>query len=147
MKMQIVIFLLLIMSASSFAQKSDTSKIFTSSDYLKKSKKQNTAAWIFLGGGFGVSAIGLIIGVVGAAEELYGIFTEQKSNTLEAGEAIFYVGLASMVTSIPFFIASSKNKKRANGLSSSFKLETRPVMQQGYISKSYYPVVALKLNL
>ena len=147
MKKQIVILLLLTMSATSFAQTTEPAKTLTSSAYLKKSKKQNTAAWIFLGGGFGLSATGLIISVVGAVDEFAGAFTGEKSNTFEAGAAVFYVGLASMLTSIPFFVAASKNKKRATGISASFKLENRPIMQQGYFSKSSYPAIALKLNL
>ena len=147
MKKQIVILLLLTLSVASFGQTTESSKTLTSFDYLKKSKKQNTAAWIFLGSGFTVSATGLIISVVGAVDEFAGAITGEKSNTFEAGAAIFYVGLASMLTSIPFFIASSKNKKRAAGISASFKLETRSMVKQGSMMNSPYPAVALKMNL
>jgi uncharacterized membrane protein len=40
---------------------------------LQKSKKQKSAAWILLGGGAGLTAVGFIIGVTEAAKDLSNI--------------------------------------------------------------------------
>jgi hypothetical protein len=42
--------MLLLMITGSFCQQKDFSKTLTQQDYLQKSKKQKTAAWIMLGG-------------------------------------------------------------------------------------------------
>ena len=78
--------------------------------YSKKNKNQKTTAWIMLGGGF-------VLTVGGAAiiskEMLIDPWTGDTVNPI-GGVIMFYGGLASMTTSIPFFIASGKNKKRAH---------------------------------
>lgn len=147
MKKHIFVLLLMAISANLFSQAPDSLKAFTSSDYLKKSKNQNNAGWIFLGSGFAVSAAGLIVSTIGVAEEFTGIFTGEESKKFETGAVVFYIGVAAMLTSIPFFITASKNKKRANGISASFKLENRLLVKQGAMIKSSYPALALKINL
>jgi len=78
--------------------------------YSKKNKNQKTTAWIMLGGGF-------VLTVGGAAiiskEILIDPWTGDTVNPI-GGVIMFYGGLASMATSIPFFIASGKNKRRAS---------------------------------
>ena len=147
MKKQIVIILLLAISASIFGQKDSIPQTFTSTDYLKKSKKQNTTGWILLGSGFAVAAAGVIVGITGTAEEFAGIFTGDKSNTLEAGAVMSYIGTAAMLGSIPFFIASAKNKRKAREVAFSLKLETRSMVQKSSIIQSGYPALTVKLRL
>ena len=147
MKKQIMIILLLAISATSFSQITESSKIFTNAEYLKKSRKQNTAGWIFLGSGFALSATGLIIGVAGTADEFVGVITDEKSHKWETAGGLFFTGLASMLTSIPFFVSASKNKKKANGVSASFKFEKTQAIQYRYFTTSSYPAIAFKINL
>ena len=115
-------------------------------DYLKKSKNQNPAAWILLGGGFAFATTGIIVGINGAAEEIIGAFSGEKSNTLEIGAGFFYTGLAAMLGSIPLFIASTRNKRKASAVSTFFKIEKRSFTQQARLVKSGYPAIALKIN-
>lgn len=150
--------LLLIVSVLSFSQQTTTASPPVKTDYLKKSKNQNTAAWILLGGGFALTSTGIILGVNGAAEEIAGIFTGEKSNKLEVGAIFFYTGLASMLGSIPLFIASTRNKRKATAVSASFKIETGPFVRpcsaeasakamQTTLIKSGYPAMVIKINL
>ena len=147
MRKQTIILLLLVISINALSQQPDSLKTFTGSDYLKKSKNQKKAAWIFLGSGFAVSAAGLIVSTIGVAEEFTGVFTGQESKKFETGAAIFYIGVAAMLTSIPFFVIASKNKKRAAGISASFKFDNQSLIKQGVMMKSTYPAIALKIPL
>lgn len=147
MKKQVIMLLLLTISVITFSQQTDSLKTFTGSDYLKKSKNQKKAGWIFLGSGFAVSAAGLIVSTIGVAEEFTGIFTGEESKKFETGAVVFYIGVAAMLTSIPFFVTASKNKKRASGISASFKLDNRSLVKQGVMMKSTYPAISLKIIL
>ena len=74
---------------------------------FQKSKKQKTAAWILLGGGAGIAATVIIIIVF----DPLSVFDLKKSNNRGL---LLATGGAAMVASIPFFIASGKNKRKAN---------------------------------
>lgn len=78
--------------------------------YSKKHKNQKRTAWILLTGGTALT----IGGVVGQAASFTVFVFTQPEEINETGSYVALAGLASMVTSIPFFIASGKNKKRAN---------------------------------
>ena len=146
--MRIIIFftLLLIVSGRSFSQQTAAVTPPVKTDYLKKSKNQSTAAWILLGGGFAFTTTGIILGINSVATEIVGAFTGEQSNTFEVGAVFFYTGLASMVGSIPLFMASSRNKRKASAVSASFKIETGPFVKQAALIKSCYPAIALKIN-
>jgi folate-dependent tRNA-U54 methylase TrmFO/GidA len=147
MKKQIVIILLFTISVSTFGQKDTIPQAFNSTDYLKKSKKQNTNGWILLGSGFAVAAAGVIVGITGTVEEFAGIFTGEESNTFETGAVMSYIGAAAMLGSIPFFIASSKNKRKAREVAFSLKLESRFMVQKNSIIQSGYPALTIKFRL
>jgi len=71
--------------------------------YFKKSKRQNRAAWILLGSGIALIGSGIVVA------------SHQKDP--EYGAVAFVLisgpGLATSLVSIPFFIASSRNKRKA----------------------------------
>ena len=78
---------------------------------LKKSKKQKTVAWILLGAGAGVSIIGYAIGSNSYnPDHPLDIFPPGAL----AGGAMILGAAAMAVSSVPFFIASGRNKKKAN---------------------------------
>jgi len=81
---------------------------------LKKSKNQKTAAWILLGAGAGVAITGGIIGTNAIKnsnpDDPWDIFPRGSL----AGGGMVLGGLAATVVSVPFFIASGRNKKKAN---------------------------------
>ncbi|HEX4875493.1 MAG TPA: hypothetical protein VFV31_02405 [Chitinophagaceae bacterium] len=121
-------------------------KQLSKADYLKKSRNQNTAAWILMGGGVTMVSAGLIVGLSDATEALGSIFTGETKEPSDAGPILFYTGAASMLGSIPLFIASSRNKRNASGLSAYFRLENRPLLQRSSFTKAAYPALALKIQ-
>ncbi|MBC6490371.1 hypothetical protein ACFSQD_08620 [Flavihumibacter stibioxidans] len=86
----------------------DTS--LSKSDYLLKSKNQKTAAWVMLGGGTALFIAGVLIGNDTDEGEWFG-------DNLEKGIIVAGVGAGLALGSIPFFISSAMNKRRAAGLS------------------------------
>ena len=121
MKKTIVYFLMLVLPVTSFCQKANDSVPVVKTDYLAKSKSQKTAAFILLG--IGVTT--LTIAAVGDLD-------------LDILGTVVIVGGAATIASIPLFIASGKNKRRAMKASASIKIETVPLIQkQSYIQNSY----------
>jgi len=121
MKKTIVYFLMLVLPVISFCQKTNDSVPVVKTDYLAKSKSQKTAAFILLG--IGVTT--LTIAAVGDLD-------------LDILGTVVIVGGAATIASIPLFIASGKNKRRAMKASASIKIETVPLIQkQSYIQNSY----------
>ena len=108
-----IYFLMLAFPASSFCQKTNDAVPSVQKDYLQKSKHQKTAAWILLGGGTALIATGII---VGTGEDAY--FTDAAGGAAVAG-----IGLLSTIASIPLFIASGKNKKKAMHMTANIKME------------------------
>lgn len=119
----------------------------TKADYLQKSKNQSTAAWILVGGGAVMVTAGAVVGLNDAAESLGSIFTGETKEPSDAGPILFYTGAAAMLGSIPLFIASSRNKRKANSMSAFFKMENRPLLHRNSFSKASYPALAIKINL
>lgn len=131
MKKIIAFALLLIVSSESFSQQTNSLPALTKQDYLKKSRTQNTTAWFIISGG-------LVLGTIS-----YGIsYKEGRTNTAEILE---YTSLATMLGSIPLFIAARKNKKKAMSLS--FKNETMPQLQKGSFVNQPVPSITLKISL
>jgi len=133
MKRIMICAMLLILAATSFSQTTEPttpSTPLTSADYLKKSKAQKTFGFILLG----VGAVTLV--------SISGGNTDLNSVGTLAG-----IGVASALGSIPLFIASGRNKRKAKNASVSFKLEKIPAYQQAGISSGLLPAVAIKLKL
>jgi len=138
---------LLVLSASSFAQQTNPAQSFSREDYLKKSKGQKTAAWIIFGGGVALTSVGMAIGLNDATDALVGLFSLEQPSSSNSGEVLFYSGLVAMAGSVPLFIASSRNKKKAASVSAFFKMEHRSVIQQQSLARATYPALVLKLSL
>lgn len=123
------------------------------SQLMKKSKNQKIAAWIMLGGGFVMTATSLFIAAPKATEDYVGIYGSLLSDepstphdyTVEA--ILLAGGAAAMLSSIPLFIASGKNKRKAKAMSTSIKMEKASVIQGYNMTKINYPVLSLKINL
>ena len=128
MKKSILYFLLLALPAVSFCQKTNDTIPAVKTDYLLKSKNQKTAAWVLLGGGTALIGIGFLIG-------------DSKNATFDdagTGVVLGGIGFLSAVGSIPLFIASGKNKRKAMKATTSIKMETIPLLQaQSFIQNSY----------
>jgi len=128
MKKNILYFLLLALPAASFCQNINDTVPAVKTDYLVKSKNQKTAAWVLLGGGTALIGIGFLIG-------------DNKNSTFDdaaTGALLGGIGFLSTIGSIPLFIASGKNKRKAMKATTSIKMETIPLHQaQSFIQNSY----------
>lgn len=122
MKKTIIFSMLLILSAMSFSQ-----------DYLKKSKSQKTAAWLLLGGGIALDVI--------AAAWAGSDFSSSGPDVL------FVVGSASIVGSIPLFIAAARNKRKAKAATGFLKFEKTPVIQQSGFALRSFPALGVKMHM
>ena len=137
MKKSILYFLLLALPAASFCQKTNDTIPAVKTDYLLKSKNQKTAAWVLLGGGTALIGLGFLIG-------------DSKNATFDdagTGVVLGGIGFLSAVGSIPLFIASGKNKRRAMKATTFIKMEnTRMIHNQSFVQTSY-PAIAFKIKL
>jgi len=118
----------------------------TREDYLKKSKNQKIAGWIMLGGGVALVATAFILpeGESEGYQICATIICEtHKNDGVRAGLAV--VGTLSMLGSIPLFVVSGKNKKRANAVSASFKTENGSFVQGNSLKRINYPALSIKI--
>ncbi len=136
MKKIIICAMLLIIANASFSQQINPSPTLTKQDYLKKSKQHKTIAWVLLGTGIFSTGVGTFkFNFAGSEDEVN-----------NSPSAVFLVtGLAAIGTSIPFFIASSKNKKK--GMNLSFKNEPVPRIQKSGFVYRTIPSLTLKISL
>jgi len=127
---KVTIFILLVaVSIATFPQKNDLEPLLTKQDYLQKSTNQKTAAWILRGSGAAL----FIPGIIWAT-----------TNMDSAGPDILLVaGGACILASVPLFIASRKNKRRAMAMSFNWKQS----IQKNNLVKSVIPSLALKMSL
>ncbi len=135
--MKVVLFCLVLMLAanSAFSQPTTTAaKPLTKADYLKKSKNQKLAAFLFLAGGGTL----IVLGSRDGADDLGN--SEDTRST-----AAVVAGIASLGVSTTLFIASARNKKKSDMMA--IKMEKAPMIQQGSMVYSNYPALALRIKL
>ena len=131
MKKIVICAMFLGLAATSFCQQvQQSSTTLTREEYLKKSKTQKIVGFVLLGAG----AIAFI-SVSGGNTDF---------GTLGA---LVMAGAVSALASIPFFIASGRNKRKANNASLSFKFEKNQTIQPAKISLHSFPAISLKLKL
>ena len=136
MKKIMIYFLLLVIPAASFCQKTNDNVPAVNTDYLQKSKNQKTAAWVLLGGGTVLIGTGFLIG-------------DRKESTFgdaATGAVIAGIGVLSTIGSIPLFIASGKNKRKAMKASAFMKMETVPLLQKQSFIQNSYPAFSVNIN-
>ena len=130
MKKVTICIMLLILSVTTFCQQSQSSKPLTRNEYLTKSKTQKIFGFILLGAG----ATTLII--------------ISKGNTdLKSVGPLAVAGILSTLASIPLFIASGRNKRKAMNVSTSLKIEKLQTIQSNGISFHPLPAISIKINL
>jgi len=139
MKKMISLLLLFAVSLTVFSQQNIPG---INTDYLKKSKKQKKIALILLGGGATFFLTGVVIP---KGELVHSGFLGNDYENDGIKSAFKLTGMLSMLGSIPLFIASSKNKKRAASLG--FRMEKTPSLQQQNFVHHSYPALTLNLSL
>lgn len=112
MKTFITFTLLLTLSTTAFCQKADkklydSSQNLSSKEYLQKSRTQKVGAFILLG--VGLTTLTLI---------------SRGHASFDALPILAIAGTAATLASIPFFIASGRNKKRAMAVSANLSLSS-----------------------
>ena len=145
--------LLLVIPATTFCQKTNDSISVVKTDYLKKSKNQKTAAWVLFGGGLVLTTTSIVMATSKVTEDyvnvIAGVFSSEPppQNDYTAENILLITGTASMLASIPFFIASKKNKRRAIDMSANIKMENARMIQYQSFVQTSYPAIALKIKL
>jgi hypothetical protein len=105
--------------------------------YLQKSNNQKKTGWILLGGG----AVLATVGGIGFSEN-FGIFTD---NTTGDGYGfMFLTGVISGLSSIPFFISSGNNARRAATIT--FYLNPSLNAKSNSLVQNYQPYLGFKIT-
>ena len=139
MRKIIVLMAALIAVNSLFSQQTqkDSVQHGTKDYYLQKSKRQKSGAWAFLIGGTALMGAGLLIGDSKNAD--FG-----QAGT---GAVMFGLGFLADLGSIPLFIASSKNKKRAMKMAISLRIQDALAVQRQNIMNTKFPAISFHIRL
>ena len=129
MKKTILFTILLIISATSFSQQTEPFKPVTKEDFLKRSKSQKTAGFVFLG----ITAV--CIGIAAPGDVSF-----------DALPVLVISGAGAAVTSILLFSAAGRNKRKAMKMSASIDVKKIPDLTSSGIFSEYYPALSLKIN-
>lgn len=135
MKILILFIAYLLLSSNLWSQ--NTAVVPNSKDYyLQKSNNQKRVGWILLGGG----ALLATVGGIGFSEN-FGIFT--SNSTADGYGFLFLTGIVSGLASIPVFISSGNNARRAATITFYVNpnLDTKPVS----IVQNHEPIVGFKI--
>ena len=128
--------LLLAFATTSFSQQTVQKHSMTKTDYLQKSKRQKTFAWICTG--VGVSGLALTIMFVTVANDLDSEF---------AATVPYFISGACVASGIVLFVASGKNKKKAMAASAFLNMEKVPVLQGTSVISQSFPAIGLKIKI
>ncbi len=133
----VALFTSLIASASA-----QQTQALTKTDYLKKSNHQKTTGIVLAVSGTVLATIGLTM----TLSNLTGLLdpNDPPRHNSNTADILGYSGLAIAAASIPFFIASSKNKKKA--FSVSLKNNVMPGIINEKISYRSVPAVSISIG-
>ena len=135
----ITLLIMLAISTNLFSQQTSADK---KSNYQSKSKNQKKVALIMLGGGATLALTGILI----PKGELTHVGFLGNDYENDGVKGVFQLtGFVSMLGSIPLFIASSKNKRKAASISiNNEKIQT---LQKGSFAYKFVPAVRLTIRL
>ena len=142
MKKIILCTMLMAIGATTFCQETNPTTPLTRADYLLKSKKQKTFAWILAGTGVGV----MVVAVATVSEKDAANYLFQTDNSgFNTSATLFAIGGIISLSSIPLFIASGRNKRK--GMRLTFKNERTPQIHKSSFVYRYVPSLSLKISL
>ena len=115
-------------------------------NYLEKSKKQKTAAWIMLGGGGALGITGIVISTHHTVDELTTAFsTGHDDAAFATGGVLALIGVGSMLGSIPLFISASHNRRKAMAVN---VINEHIMIPYGnMIAIKEFPAISFKISL
>ena len=136
MKIFILFIAFLLFSSNLWSQ--NTAVVPNSKDYyLQKSNNQKRAGWVLLGGG----ALLTTVGGIGFIEN-FGIFT--SNSTADGYGFLFLTGIVSGLASIPVFISSGNNARRAATIT--FYVNTNLGTKLVAMVQNYEPLFGFKIT-
>ncbi|TRX00393.1 hypothetical protein [Flavobacterium gawalongense] len=130
MKKTITFLMLLLFTTNAFSQE------FSKEYYLQKSKSQKSTGWILFTGG-------TIMTVVGAFS-FNNSWDDSSNSGTDAYGFVMLGGVASVLGSIPFFIGSGKNARKAATIS--FINQPILIPKQGSLVQNSQPALSLKIT-
>jgi hypothetical protein len=139
MKKIISILLFVVVTIGSMAQVTEPANKKINEDLLRKSKNQKTTGIIMAAGGTTLLLIGLA--VASNSRDL-----DDLDQVVE-GAGLMVLGSAGMLGSIPFFISSGKNKRKAMEMSAGIKFERNSVKGMSINSPNSYPVAMVRISI
>lgn len=135
---KIVFFLtLLLFAVKLFSQSAAFSKDY----YLKKSKTRKTVGWVLLGGGVTMTTAGYLLLIKQVNDDPW-TFLEFKG---QGYVMLMAAGATTALASIPFFISSAKNARKAATISFNNRRVLFP-HQNTFVLKTQ-PTLTLKIEL
>ena len=145
MKTGILFILLLVISVIGYCQQASVQLksypyTFIDQDYLKKSKRQKTAATLLLTSGTVLILTSSYLYIKTELDDYSDINVDENVTTTMA-----YVGLAAIVSSIPLFIIAGKNKRKAMGIG--FDIQPARQIQNTRLVKKPVPSITFKIPL
>lgn len=129
MKKISICIMMLILSATTFCQNAQSSKPKTRKEYLALSRSQKVGGFILLGAG--VTTIALI---------------SRGNTSFDELPILAVLGAAATVGSLPLFIASGRNRRRAMNASTSLKFEEAQFIRRSQICFRAFPAVSVKIS-
>jgi hypothetical protein len=133
MKNNIVIIFLLALPFISLSQNAYSKKSLSHEEYLEKSKNQKNAGFAMLGGGSVLFLIG------------FAIYSDQGLYTPDGVVFLAGVGAISVIASIPVFVSSGENARKAATLSFGNQPHLFPQLNQSQLN--FQPALTLKIAL
>jgi uncharacterized membrane protein len=135
MKKILTLVILLLFMVKGFGQTTPSTP-FSKEDYLQKSKTQQTTGWIFLSVGITMTAVGVI--------GFNNTYDDWNDNSTDAYGALILTGPLIALGSIPFFVSSGSNARKAATLS----LNYQPILipNQGSLVQSSQPSLSVTIT-
>ena len=147
MRKFIFLFMLLLQGIMLFSQTQEHPTL-TKADYLKKSKNQKKAANILLFGGGGLVITAFAFPRGKAESPPPGSFIYFVNYKNDGIKAVFLLtGALSMLSSIPLYIASARNNRKARAITVSMQNQELLFPERSTLILKSQPAVTLKLSL
>ena len=137
---------LFVLNSRVLSQQQNNVQPSISHDYLKKSKAQKKAGWVLLAGGTVLIATAAIIprGDLKYDGITIGPYSSDKYGNDGIKSGFLIAGGITALSSIPFFIMSHKNQKRATSIS--LKMEKTGYIYNRNLANTSFPAVRMKMN-